>query len=309
MNTRQFDYILAVAELKSFGDASEKCFITQSTLSTMIKRFEEEIGISIFDRKTKPITITKEGKLIIEQLKTIRREINNLNELTLHLKGELSSELNIGVIPTVAPYLLPLFLEEMIKEMPQVNFIVNEMTTETIMQKLLTRDLDVGIMAIPINHADLKEITLYDEHFLLYDCSQKNTHEKKTLESLDFSDFWLLSEGHCLRTQVVKLCDLQKQSDKKMNVSFKAGSIESLIRFVKMGKGKTLLPYLSCLDFDKKEKDKLMSLASPVPSRRIGLVVHSHFTKDKIIEKMVAKIKQKVQPLLKEESTFVVDPY
>ena len=129
MNIQQIQYVLAVAELKNFGKAAEKCFITQSTLSTMIVRFEEEIGITIFDRKTKPATITKEGQAIIQQLKVIATEINNLNEITESLKGEVSGGLKIGVIPTIAPYILPRFLEEFTNKFPKMNFEISEITT------------------------------------------------------------------------------------------------------------------------------------------------------------------------------------
>ena len=126
MNIQQFEYVLAVSELKSFGRAADKCCITQSTLSTMIGRFEQEMDIQLFDRRTKPITVTKEGEQVIEQLKRIIKEIKGLNDLVGELKDEMSGTIRIGVIPTIAPYLLPLFLRriylrEQIRKLTQLS--------------------------------------------------------------------------------------------------------------------------------------------------------------------------------------------
>ncbi|MBV7441348.1 LysR family transcriptional regulator [Weeksellaceae bacterium TAE3-ERU29] len=310
MNTRQYDYILAVAELKNFGEAAEKCFITQSTLSTMIKRFEDEIGISLFDRKTKPITITKEGKLIIEQLKIIRREIKTLDELVLHTKGELSGELNIGVIPTVAPYLLPLFLGEFSKSYPKVNIIVEEMTTIDIQKSLKNGAIDVGIGAIPLNDNELIEKELYQEPFLLFDCHSQNVEEVVLLDNIDFSHLFLLEEGHCLRTQVEQICQLSKNKHTKINnLQFKTGSIDSLIRFTKANKGITLLPYLATLDLNKKDKKRLASFFNPSPVRAVGLITHQNFVKKKLLGNLAKVISKNIEKiLLKDSENKVISP-
>ena len=157
MSIQQFQYVLAVAELRHFEQAAKKCFITQSTLSTMIGKLENEIGIRIFDRKTKPVSITEDGKEVIEQLQVIVKEINSLEYKVQALKGEMVGELKIGVIPTVAPYLLPLFLSKFNQKFPKVKITVQEMTTANIQQSLKNRRLDIGIAAIPLEDATLKE--------------------------------------------------------------------------------------------------------------------------------------------------------
>ena len=310
MNTRQYEYILAVAELKNFSLAAEKCFISQSTLSTMIGRFEEEIDINIFDRKTKPVTITKEGEEIIGQLKVINKEISNLKDIVQSIKGELVGSLKIGVIPTVAPYLLPEFLNDFVKKYPKMNFTVSEMTTETILDLLEKRELDIGILAIPIGNKNLIEIPLYKEPFVLYDCTENPQKKDVKLENIDFNKFWLLEDGHCLNTQVNTICDGQTCEVKEdVNFDFKAGSIESLKRFVKMTNGITLLPSLSCLNFLPRDREKLIYFKEPIPVRNIGLAVHNHFRKQNLLEELKLDIQEKIKPLIKiDKNQFVVPP-
>lgn len=310
MNTRQYDYILAVAELKNFSLAADTCYISQSTLSTMIGRFEEEIGIGIFDRKTKPVTITKEGEEIIAQLKVIDKEISNLKDIAQSIKGELVGNLEIGVIPTIAPYLLPEFLNNFVKKYPNMNFTVSEMTTETILDLLEKRELDIGILAIPIGNKNLKEIPLYNEPFVLYDCTENTQKKEVTLEDIDFNKFWLLEEGHCLNTQVDTICNGQTCEVKEnVNFDFKAGSIESLKRFVKMNNGITLLPSLSCLSFLPRDRKNLIYFKEPIPVRTVGLAVHNHFRKMNLLQELKHDIQEKINPLIKsDKNEFVVRP-
>lgn len=299
MNLQQIQYILAVAEFKNFSKAAEKCFITQSTLSTMISRFEDEIGISIFDRKTKPASVTKEGEVIIQQFKLITSEIGNLHEIIDSLKGESTGSLKIGVIPTIAPYILPLFLEEYTRSFPRVNFEISEITTASILKGLKDRELDIGIVSTPLEEENIIEHPLYEEDFVVYD-TQLNKHKPTTVNEIDRERLWLLEEGHCLRTQVEIICDFdQKSARPGSNFQYKSGTIDSLMRFVKNNKGLTFLPYLATLDFNASELQKISSLNAPTPARTIGLVVHKHFIKKKLLEQLKRIILQKVVPLVK----------
>ncbi|RMG81194.1 MAG: hydrogen peroxide-inducible genes activator, partial [Bacteroidetes bacterium] len=300
MNIQQFKYVLAVAELRHFEAAAKKCFISQSTLSTMIGRLEGEIGIKIFDRKTKPVTVTQEGAVIIEQLRVILKEIAALENITQELKGELSGDFEIGIIPTIAPYLLPLFLAEFANRYPKVRVIVREMTTPVIQKALRQRDIDLGIAAIPLEDPDLREYFLYDEPFVLYD--SKNTKPQKDavdIKEISFSNLWLLEEEHCLRTQVERICNLShKQPHRPVNLEFKAGSIDSLVRFTRARKGETLLPHLATLDLPPREKKYLRNFKAPVPIRSVGLIAHRHFVKKGLLEVLRDIIQKAVAPHL-----------
>lgn len=294
MNIQQMQYVLAVAEKRHFEAAAEHCCITQSTLSTMISKFEEEIGLQIFNRKKKPVEITNEGKIVIEQLKIIINQLNQFNEVLKEIKGEVKGKLTISVIPTIAPFLLPLFLQDFAKKFPDLEIEVKEQTTQEIIQQIKSRYLDIGILSTPIDDAEIVEYPLYDEPFVLFDVGGKNPNQVAVNE-MNTSNLWLMEEGHCMRTQVLKLCDLDKQQMSAVpNLDFKAGSIDSLIRFVKANRGTTLLPYLSVAQFSETDQRHLRYFTAPTPKRTVGLVVHKHFVKKKLLELMVKEILEKV---------------
>ena len=298
MNIQQFQYILAVAENKHFETAAQKCFVTQSTLSTMISRFEDEIGIQIFDRKKKPVAITADGQLLLDQMKTIINNIEQLQEMTKEIKGEVKGSLTISVIPTIAPFLLPLFLQSFASKFPDLNIKVKEQTTHEIMQDIKSRVLDIGIISIPVQDKDIVELKLYDEPFVFYDASEDYA-KPNAIKDIEIRNLCLMEEGHCMRTQVVNLCDLNKKDfHSKLNFEFKAGSIDSLLRFVKANRATTLVPYLSILDFSEEEKRHVSHFAAPVPYRSIGLVVHRHFVKKNIINMLQKEIMEQVSKVL-----------
>jgi LysR family hydrogen peroxide-inducible transcriptional activator len=298
MNIQQIKYILAVAEHRHFETAAEKCFVTQSTLSTMISRFEDEKGIKIFDRKRKPVKITREGEELIEQFKRIQQEIEQLDHLVDEIKGEVSGELHIAAIPTIAPFILPLFMQSFAQKFPALNITVREQHTEGIIRQLKERELDIGILSTPLNDPDLLEFDLYNEPFVLYNAGVSE-NETVTAQGLDVSNLCLLEEGHCMRTQVLKLCDLHKKHLKqRLNFDFRAGSIDSLLRFVKANQASTLLPYLSTLEFNDNERSHIATFEDPVPYRKVGMIVHNHFARQQVQEELKQTILEKVEGLL-----------
>jgi LysR family hydrogen peroxide-inducible transcriptional activator len=264
----------------------------------MISKFEDEIGIQVFDRKKKPVEVTAEGMVVIEQLKKINKEIESLHEVTNQLKGEVKGTLTIAVIPTIAPFLLPLFLHRFARKFPNLHIEVREQTTSEIMRMIKSRDLDIGIISIPINDPEIIEYPLYDESFVFYDASSKNKKELTT-KQVDVSNLCLLEEGHCMRNQVLELCDFHKKElNNKLNFRYKAGSIDSLLRFVKANKATTLLPYLAAKELSSSEQKKVSEFSAPVPFRSVGIVAHSHFVKHKIRELLEEEIMREVKPLL-----------
>jgi len=300
MNIQQFQYILAVAEYQHFELAAEKCNISQSTLSTMISRFEDEISVKLFDRKKKPVQLTKEGYLLIEQLKNIVNNIDQLKELVKEVKGEITGNLTLSVIPTIAPFLLPIFLQDFAAKFPNLSIKVREETTTEIIKKLKSRELDIGILSIPLNESELLEYKLYDEPFVFFDADEQ-TNQLVSVKKIEMKNLYLMEEGHCMRTQVLQLCDLNdKLFDSKLNFEYKAGSIDSLLRFVKSNKATTLLPYLAVNDFTNQEKSHLSYFSSPVPYRTVGLAVHRHFVKKKLLQILQTEIITKITSILSE---------
>jgi len=310
MNIQQFNYVIAVADSKNFETAAERCFITQSTLSTMIGRFENEIGIKIFNRKTKPVSITKEGDKIIERLRIVSNEIKQLDNVVQELKGEMVGEIKIGVIPTLAPYLLPLFLSKLARKFPKVKMIVKEISTNQIIASLKNRSLDIGLLALPIIDKELKEKELFVEPFLMYDCRGHKTQSKIDINKLDYSKLWLLQEGHCLRTQVSKICELSTlSSNSELNFEFESGSMDSLVRFTKSNEGMTILPYLATLDFPVADKKNMVEFNSPIPSRSVGMLTHKFFVKKRLANELSEIIQKSVKGLLPGvEENSIINP-
>lgn len=299
MNIQQFQYVLAVVDLKNFEAAAERCFVTQSTLSTMIGRFESEIGMKIFNRKTKPVSITPEGELIISRLRIVINEIESLKNVIQEQKGEMVGELKVGIIPTIAPYLLPLFLAEFASRFPKVNIIVKEMTTAQIREDLKIRTLDIGLLAIPLDDDELVEQELYAEPFLIYDCREKKSKSKISVNNLDYSKLWLLQEGHCLRTQVYQICEMSSQNPKSdINFEFESGSMDSLLRFTKASKGVTIIPYLGTIDLPMEDQENLVEFEYPIPVRSVGLLANKFFVKKKMLKELQKIIIQSVSGLI-----------
>ncbi|PCI99375.1 MAG: DNA-binding transcriptional regulator OxyR [Flavobacteriales bacterium] len=299
MNIQQFRYILAVVDLKNFEAASERCFVTQSTLSTMISRLEDEIGVRIFNRKTKPVSITLEGQQIINRLRIVIHEVESLKNVIQELKGDMVGELRIGVIPTVAPYLLPLFLTKFAGRFPKINIVIKEMTTSLIQASLKERTLDIGLLAVPLEDDELVEQELYSEPFLVYDCRDEKSEYKISINNLDYSKLWLLQEGHCLRTQIFQICELSNLNGKNnVNFEFESGSMGSLLNFTKASKGITIIPYLVSLDLSLEDKRNIIEFTQPTPVRSIGLLTHKFFVKKKIAKVLQEIIQESVRDLI-----------
>lgn len=300
MNIQQFDYILAVAKYRHFENAAASCFISQSTLSTMISKFEQEIGIQIFDRKTKPVGITKEGKIIIRQLKQITYEISQLVEISREIKGEVMGLIKIGCIHTVAPFLLPLFLNDFAIAYPDLNIQIKEASTDTIISQLQSRDLDIGIVSPPLAEIDLMVHPLYEEAFLYFDLTNPGS-SPISINDLKLDNFWLMEESHCMRSQVMNICDFEKRDAMAThNITFKAGSIDSLIRFTKSSAGSTLLPLLSLSDFNPADFQYIRFFKNPIPTRKIAFVTHRHFVKQRVLNLLQDAIIQKVIPTMED---------
>lgn len=279
MNFQQLEYIITIDQLRHFGLAAKKCHVTQPTLSMMVKKLEQELGVLIFDRAQKPIAPTLQGKKIIEQAKVILNQKNYLFEMINEEKEGLSGEVKIGIIPTVAPYLVPLFLQAFTQKYPQLVLTIEEINTAGIIQQLRSGELDIGLLATPLEEPHIKEWPIFYEAFFVY-TNEEREGQKRFIypEEIDLDQLLLLEEGHCLRSQVLNLCQLQKKQ--AVNFSFKSGSLETLKRLVEVNQGITILPELATRWADKK---RIISFKAPVPQREISLVTHTSFIKKSIL--------------------------
>lgn len=245
MNLQQLEYILALEEHRHFVKAAEACFVTQSTLSMMVKKLEEELGAPIFDRKQKPLAPTPLGEKILRQARLILQQAGQLKAMVDWEQNQLGGRLRLGIIPTLAPYLLPLFLPSFLAACPDLQLELREMQTQDMERAMLAGDLDLGILALPFGHPALVQESLFYEDFLLYGDEFEMEKNYFLTEELDLSQLWLLEEGHCLRQQLVDFCALQLQKGESRQLNYLAGSLESLRMLVDYQGGFTILPRLA----------------------------------------------------------------
>lgn len=292
MNLQQMQYIVAVDTYRHFVTAAQKCHVTQASLSTMIKKLEEELNVKIFDRSKYPAVPTSIGRKIIEQARIVVREAERIKEIVQEEAAQTSGELRLGIIPTLAPYLIPLFLPKFLQNHPKIKLQISELTTHEIVERIKRDQLDAGILAVPLNDENLVEAPLFDEEFVVY-CSKNDDKLKKKYlvpDDLDISRLWLLDEGHCMRNQVVNLCALKRSERSIHQFDLSAASIETLKKVVDMNEGITVLPYLAIHELPPQQKKNIRLFKEPAPARKIGLVSFRYFVKEKLLQALIEEI-------------------
>ena len=233
------------------------------------------------------------GQTVVDQARMILGEAGNLKKLVAQQKGAISGDLRIGIIPTLAPYLLPLFLSRFLKDYPLLKLKISELTTDEIVAKLNGQQLDVGILATPLKIPSIQELPLFYEQFVVYASqNEKKIMKKKYLlaDDIDVNRLWLLEEGHCLRSQVVNLCELKRKETLLQNLDYEAGSIETLRKMVDMNSGITILPELALRDLTKLQLENIRYFKSPAPVREISIVTYRYFVKSHLIEALKKEI-------------------
>lgn len=287
MNLQQLEYILAVDAQRHFAKAAEQCHVTQPTLSMMIQKLEEEFGVKIFDRSRQPVIPTHAGEALLVQARVILRETARFAEIAAHESESLSGELRIGIIPTLSPYLLPLFLQAFVTDYPDIRLKINERTTSALIEALHKGLLDAAILVTPLNDNTLREDPLFYEPFVVYSGQQ---YRKKFLlaEDIDPNQLWLLEEGHCFRSQILNICELRRKDH--LNVEYEAGSLETLKQLVDAQNGITILPELATLYLSEEQKTKVKRFAEPEPVREVSIVTHRHLVKQRQVEALKSSI-------------------
>ncbi|AFN74627.1 redox-sensitive transcriptional activator [Melioribacter roseus P3M-2] len=295
MTLVQLEYLIAVEKYGSFSEAAQNCYVTQPTLSMQIQKLEEELGIIIYRRDKHPITPTKIGEKIIAQAKQILKEKEKINILLQIEKGEFTGALRVAVIPTVSSYLLPMFLSNFIKNYPDVELIIDEVTTDEIIGGLHKGYFDIGIIALRSSNGNLITETLYYEPFVAFLPPDHKLIRKSKLNQndLNVSDFLLLKEGHCLREQTLSVCKTDNSDwvSKGSKVVFESGNLDTLIKLVEQNFGMTLLPYLSLQYIkDRKKLKQIKEFVKPVPKREIGFVYSNTFIKKHLLDALKEEI-------------------
>ncbi len=290
MTLTQLEYIITLDTYRHFVLASEKCFVTQPTLSMQIQKLEEELGVKIFDRTKQPVIPTEIGTGIIAQARIVLREAGLIRQLIAEQKNTMTGELRIGIIPTLAPYLLPTLFKNIREKYPQVNLLAREIITEEVVQELKNNRLDCGIVVTPLKDSSIKEDVLFYEELFVYVSKNNALHNKKYVlpGDIDPTQLWLLEEGHCFRSQILNLCELQKHSG--IQFRYETGNIETLKRMVDNSDGITILPELAVMEFTQPQLKLVKRLKEPSPAREVSLVTHRDHLKTKLIQTLKEEI-------------------
>lgn len=288
----QLEYIVAVDTYRHYVTAAEKCFVTQPTLSMQIKKMEDELGVSIFDRTKQPIIPTEIGEKIIHQARKIIAESKKIDEIVNQYNGSVIGELNIGIIPSLAPYLLPLFIGKFTKKYPDLQVRVIELLSEEIIDQLKKDLLDVGILVTPLKEKGIKEYPLFYEEMMVYTNKNHSIAENKKIKinQLANPDLWVLGNGHCFRNQVVNLCNYKGALKNDIHFDYESGSLETIKKLVELEGGFTILPELAVDLKLKKEKTAIIRFKKNIPLREVSMVVSRNYTKEKVLNLLKEEI-------------------
>lgn len=294
MTLQQLEYILAVNQFRHFAKAAEYCRVTQPTLSAMIQKLEEELDTRIFDRSQQPVCPTPVGIHIIEQAQNILVQANRIKNIIEEEKHSLTGTFKLGILPTVAPYLLPRFFPQLMKKYPDLDIRVVEMKTNDIKKALQTGEIDAGIVASLAGMEELQQTPLFYEQFFAYVSREDALFNNEVIRTSDLNgeQLWLLDEGHCFRDQLVRFC--QMKSARASQLAYHLGSMETFMRMVESGKGVTFIPELAVLQLGDAQKELIRSFAIPCPTRQVVLLTNKNFIRHTLLEVLVKEIKLSV---------------
>lgn len=305
MTLQQLEYIIALDNHRNFVRAAESCFVTQPTLTMQVQKLEEEVGFQIFNRSKKPFQPTSEGEKFIESARRIIGEVNLLKKQIDQEKEMIAGEFRLGIIPTLAPYLVHRFLPYFMKNLPDTRLIISELQSEHIITALKRDAIDIGIMATPLGESQIREIPVYNEPFLAYLPAGHPLLKKESFsqEELTTDGLLLLEEGHCFREQALNICSSNPDNTNRM-FEYQSGSIGTLLRLVEKDTGYTLLPELS-LEHEKLKPENLRRFSPPEPAREVGIVVHNTFSRESILKHLQQAIKANIPDYIRKTEDFV----
>lgn len=299
MTFQQLEYIVALSKTRHFVNAAEMCGVTQPTLSMMIQKLEDELDVKIFDRSKHPVEVTAIGAKIIEQAQTTLSQLNRINEVVSAEKGDVSGNINIAIIPTAAPYLLPKFFSGIKQMYPELLFKMSEMRTSAIEKKLQLGEIDMAILSTPLMNPNILEIPLYYEKFMAYVAPNEEIYSREKLlaDELPIDRVWVLEEGHCLRNQVFNFCS----TDIAVSYTYEAGSINTLVKIVDENGGCTVIPELHLELLSDEQKKNVRKFADPEPVREISLVIHENFIREGQLNAVAEVIKNIIPKAMLDE--------
>lgn len=272
MTLAQLMYLVALDNHRHFGRAAEACHVSQPTLSTQLRKLEDELGVELIDRSHQPVVPTGAGERIIQQARAVLSERDQLQVLAAEVQDRVVGTLRLGVLPTLSPYLIPLVLPALETTYPEMTVVLREWPTAEVLDALQRDVIDVGLIATGEADSDVHVDPLFTEPFVGYMAVDHRLADRDRLDvqMLSLDDLWILSEGHCFRDQVLQICSRRSA---RSHTRLESGSLETLIHLVQRSGGMTLLPALATCHMDQEEQHThVRRFASPVPSRTIRLV-------------------------------------
>ena len=290
MTLTELKYIVAVAREKHFGRAAEACFVAQPTLSVAIKKLEDELGVPIFERGGTEISVTPIGEQIIAQAEHVLEQTATIKNIAKQNKDPLVGPLRLGIIYTIAPYLLPQLVRSMIEEVPQMPLVLQENFTVRLIELLRAGELDAAIMALPFPEQGLMVQPLYDEPFVVAMPRHHQWADRSAISSADLKTetMLLLGAGHCFRDQVLEVCpEMSRFSNSGAGIArtFEGSSLETIRHMVASGIGITVLPKASTPSItDPDSMLRYIPFEQPLPSRRVVIAWRKSFTRSGAIE-------------------------
>lgn len=292
MTLTQLEYVLAVYKHKHFGKAAESCYVTQPTLSMQLQKLEDELQVTIFDRSKSPIKPTEEGLLIINQAEKIIHEQKRMFSIINETKEEITGDFKLAIIPTLSPYILPLFIQSFVKNYPKVNLQIEEAKTEDIIEMLKKDEVDAGLLATPLHEKQIIERVLYYEPFYLFVSNKHPFYKKEKIkeEELDIDEIWLLNKGNCFRDQVLNICSQGNIKTSNNPINFESGNFETLKNMVLKGFGYTILPHMAAKQLAPAHKKFIKPFKAPVPTREVSLV----FSKDCLKQRTIDALEEEI---------------
>ena len=294
MNIQQLEYILAVDTYRHFAKAAEHCRVTQPTLSMMIQKLEDELGVKLFDRNTQPVSPTPAGRKVIDQARVVLYQTSLIKEIVNEEEQSLKGTFRLAVLPTIAPYLLPRFFQQLSEKHPDLDIRIKEMQTAPTLKALIDGKIDAAIIANQPTENLLQGETLYYEQFYAYIARNENLFKKNLVRSSDVSGerLWLLDEGHCFRDQLMRFCQMEKV--KLRQAAYQLGSLETFMRMVEGGNGITFIPELAIYQLSDQQKELVRPFAIPRPAREIVWVTRKDFIRHTLANLLIRNIKEHI---------------
>ena len=294
MTIQQLEYILAVDQCRHFAKAAEFCRVTQPTLSMMIQKLEDELGIKLFDRSVQPVKPTAAGVKVIAQARSVLHQAALIKDIVKEEEQSLKGAFRLAVLPTIAPYLLPRFLQHLAEQHKELDIRIQEMQTAPTLAALQNGEIDAAIIANEPLESNLEGTLLFYEEFFCYVSKKEAVYRKNLIRTADISDerLWLLDEGHCFRDQLMRFC--QREQVKLHQAAYHLGSLETFMHMVESGYGMTFIPELATLQLCPEQKDLVRTFAIPRPTREIYFVTRKDFVRFALSKLLIEHIRESV---------------